>query len=61
MTAPPSAPIDQQCSAPMKPLCRFMEDDKPCRWYWAGRGFVRPGLYLWLWGKNWRLLPWPTH
>jgi hypothetical protein len=52
---------DDGCMSAMKPLCkpRFMVNDKPCRWYWAGRHFVRPGLYLWLFGRHWRLLPWP--
>jgi hypothetical protein len=37
----------------MKPILR-----RP-RLYWAGKRFVRPGLYTWAFGNNRRLLPAP--
>jgi len=38
-------------SAPMKRLLP--------RVYWAGKGFVDPGVYVWAFGKNLRVMPWP--
>jgi len=27
--------------------------------YWAGRGFTKPGLWLWIWSRNVRVVPVP--
>lgn len=29
------------------------------RVFWAGARFERPGLYIWMWNRNIRVLPWP--
>jgi hypothetical protein len=40
--------------APMKALLWFHQQ----RFYWANATFTKPGLYVWLFGNNRRILPW---